>query len=260
MFDWVLTGGTVIDGTGRAGFRADVGLVGDRIAAVGCLEGRQAKRTVDAGGLVVCPGFIDVHSHSEFALLRGDGHEPRLRQGITTDLMGPDGFAYAPLSPTRLTEMKAYLSRFIGPPDPEWEWSDAVEYWDLFDGRVGINLIPQVGFNAVRAEAVGWDPRPATATEIEHMRRLTRQVMEEGARGIQTGLDYFPSGHAATEELVAVARVVAEYGGAYGSHVRGNRGEVDPGVREALLVGREAEVPVHITNLFGSERIYQEVV
>ena len=260
MFDWVLTGGTVIDGTGRAGFRADVGLVGDRIGGVGHLEGREAQRTVDATGLVICPGFIDVHSHSEFALLRGDGHEPRLRQGITTDLMGPDGFAYAPLSPSRLTEMKAYLTRFIGPPDPEWEWSDAVEYWDLFDGRVGINLIPQVGFNAVRAEAVGWDPRPASPGEIEHMQRLTRQVMEEGARGIQTGLDYFPSGHAATDELVAVARVVAEYGGTYGSHVRGNRGDVTSGVREALLVGREAEVPVHISHLFGSKRLYQELV
>ena len=260
MFDCVLTGGTVIDGTGSAGFRADVGLSGDRISAVGHLDGREAQQTVDVSGRVVCPGFIDVHSHSEFALLRGDGLEPRLRQGVTTDLMGPDGFAYAPLSPSRLTEMKAYLTRFIGPPDTDWEWSDAVEYWDLFDGRVGINLIPQVGFNAVRAEAVGWDPRPATPGEVERMQDLTRQVMEEGALGIQTGLDYFPSGHAATEELVAVARVVAEFGGTYGSHVRGNRGDVADGVREALSVGRESGVPVHISHLFGSELTYREMV
>ncbi len=260
MFDWLLTGGTVFDGTGRSGFRADVGLVGDRIAAVGPLDGREARQTVDVTGLVICPGFIDVHSHSEFALLRGDGLEPRLRQGITTDLMAPDGFAYAPLSPPRLAEMKAYLTVFNGAPEEDWEWSDHAEYLALFDRRVGINLVPQVGFNAVRAEAVGWEPRPATAPEIEHMQALTRQVMEEGASGIQAGLDYFPSGHAATEELVAVARVVAEYGGVYSSHVRGNRGNVPSGVREALSVGRQAEIPVHISHLFGSDRLYQELV
>lgn len=256
MLDWLLAGGTVVDGTGRPGYRADVGLAGDRIAEVGRLEGRPARRTVDAGGSVVCPGFIDVHAHSEFSLLRGDGLEARLRQGITTDLLAPDGFAYAPLSPARLEEMKAYLEVFNGPAEPDWEWSDTAEYLALFDGRVAVNTVPQVGFNAVRAEAVGWDPRPATPSEIGRMQDLTRQVMEEGATGVQTGLDYFPSGHAATEELVAVARAAAEYGGVYSSHVRGIRGDVEAGVEEALRVGREAETAVHISHLFGPEQLY----
>ena len=256
MFDWLLTGGMVIDGTGEPGFRADVGLAGDRIAAVGSLGGGEAGRKVDVSGSVVCPGFIDVHSHSEFSLLRGDAVEGRLRQGITTDLLAPDGFAYAPLSPDRLAEMKAYLAVFNGAPEPEWEWSDTREYLALFDRRVAINVVPQVGFNAVRAEAVGWEPRPASPGEIEHMRELTREGMDEGASGIQAGLDYFPSGHATTEELIAVARVVAEYGGVYSTHVRGIRGDVAGGVREALRVGREAGVAVHISHLFGPDRLY----
>ena len=257
MLDWLLTGGTVIDGTGSPGFRADVGLAGDRIAAVGSLDRCEAQRTVDVSGSVVSPGFIDVHSHSEFSLLRGVDVDARLTQGITTDLLSPDGFAYVPLSPDRLAEMKAYLEVFNGAPEDGWEWSGNEEYLAMFDGRVGINVVPQVGFNAVRAEAVGWDPRPAEPAEVEHMRELTRRGMEQGASGIQVGLDYFPSGHATTEELVAVARVVAEYGGVYTSHVRGIRGDTEGGVKEALRVGREAGVAVHISHLFGSDELYQ---
>ena len=257
MLDWLLAGGTVIDGTGTAGFRADVGLAGDSIAAVGDLGGRDARRTVDVRGCVVCPGFIDVHSHSEFSLLKGVDVDARLRQGITTDLLSPDGFAYAPLSPGRLAEMESYLEVFNGAPDPSWEWSTTGDYLAMFDRRVGINVVPQVGFNAVRAEAVGWDPRPAAPAEIEHMRELTRQGMEEGASGIQVGLDYFPSGHATTEELVAVGGVVAECAGVYTSHVRGVRGDTEGGVREALGVGRKAGVAVHISHLFGTDQLYQ---
>ncbi|MCE2530761.1 MAG: amidohydrolase family protein [Acidimicrobiia bacterium] len=257
MLDWLLTSGTVIDGTGSPGARADVGLAGGRIAAVGSLAGREARRTVDVAGSVVCPGFIDVHSHSEFSLLRGDDVEARLRQGITTDLLSPDGFAYAPASPSRLADLLTYLEVFNGPPDEGWEWSDPEQYLDLFDGRTAINVVPQVGFLAIRAEAVGWDPRPADPSEIGRMQELTRQGMETGASGIQVGLDYFPAGHASTDELVAVGRVVAEYGGVYSSHVRGIRGDPAAGVKEALVVGRKAGVAVHISHLFGSEDLYQ---
>ena len=257
MFDWLLTGGAVVDGTGSPGFPADVGLEGDRIAAVGSLEGCEARRTVDVSGAVLSPGFIDVHSHSEFSLLRGVDADARLRQGITTDLLSPDGFAYAPLSVDRLAEMTDYLEVFNGAPEDGWEWSGNEEYLAMFDRRVGINVVPQVGFNAVRAEAVGWDPRPAEPAELDRMRELTRQGVEEGAPGIQVGLDYFPSGHATTEELIAVAQVVAEYGGVYTSHVRGIRGDTEGGVREALRVGRETGVAVHISHLFGSDQLYQ---
>jgi len=260
MFDWLITGGEVFDGTGKPGFLADVGLKGDRISAVGQLGAARARRRIDARGLAVCPGFIDVHSHSEFSLLRGDDLEARIRQGITTDLMAPDGFAYTPLSPPRLAQVQAYLEVFNGAVEKDWQWSDPAGYLAMFEGRIGINLVPQVGFNAVRAEAVGWDPRPADPAEIKHMQDLTRQVMEQGASGIQAGLDYFPSGHSSTEELVAVAKVVAEYGGIYTSHVRGIRGDVAYGVREALQVARRADIPVHISHLFGTAQLYQVLV
>ena len=257
MLDWLLTSGTVIDGTGSPGARADVGLAGGRIVAVGSLAGREARRTVDVAGSVVCPGFIDVHAHSEFSILRGDAIEARLRQGVTTDLLAPDGFAYAPASPSRQADLVAYLEVFNGPPDEDWEWSDPEQYLGLFEGRAGINVVPQVGFLAIRAEAVGWDPRPADPSEIRHMEDLIRQGMETGASGIQVGLDYFPSGHADTDELIAMARVVAEYGGVYSSHVRGIRGDVAAGVEEALEVGRRSGVAIHISHLFGSEELYQ---
>ena len=257
MLDWLLTSGTVVDGTGSPGARADVGLAGGRIAAVGSLADRKARRTVDVEGSVVCPGFIDVHAHSEFSILRGEDVEARLRQGITTDLLAPDGFAYTPASPSRVADLLAYLEVFNGPPDDAWEWSDPEQYLALFDGRAAINVVPQVGFLAVRADAVGWDPRPADPAEIGRMQELTRQGMETGASGIQVGLDYFPAGHASTDELIAVARVVAEYGGVYSSHVRGIRGDVAAGVKETLEVGRKSGAAVHISHLFGSDELYR---
>ena len=259
MFSVVLTGGMLHDGTGSPGYRADVGIAGDRIKAVGHLRSVPAQRTIDVGNRVISPGFIDVHAHSEFSLLRGDGLEARVRQGVTTDLLAPDGFAYAPLSGERLDEMKSYLSVFNGPPDESWHWSDVSEYQNLFKGRVGINVVPQVGFNAIRAEAVGWEARPANPDEIREMRALTHHAMEQGATGMQTGLDYYPSGNATTKELVAVASVVAEYGGVYSSHVRSNRLGLDAGVEEALAVGRDAQVPVHLSHLFGTAELYGQL-
>ncbi len=256
-FDRVLMSGTVVDGTGGSPVDADVGIIGDRIAAVGSLRGYPSRHTVDVSGLIVCPGFIDPHSHSEVALLRGEVAEARLRQGITTDLLSPDGFAYVPTSPQRRAEVAAYLEVFNGEVDSSWNLNSPAEYLDLFDRRVPINVVPQVGFLALRAEAVGWDPRPATPSERRRMESLTRQGMELGASGIQVGLDYFPSGHADFEELAGVARVVAEYGGVYSTHVRGIRGDVAEGVEEALRVGRETGVAVHISHLFGSEELYR---
>ena len=260
MLDWLIAGGEVVDGTGGPAFRADVGLAGDRIRLVNRNLGGErpaARRVVDARGRTVCPGFIDVHSHSEFGLLRGDCAEARLRQGVTTDLMSPDGFAYAPLSPARRTEMAEYLEVFNGAPEPDWKWGNLAEYLALFDGRIAVNLVPQAGFNAIRAEAAGWDARPAGPDEIRRMQDLTREAMEQGARDLQTGLDYHPSGHASFEELAATARTAASYGGAYVSHVRGVRGDVEAGVAEALRVGREADAAVRVSHLFGSEALYE---
>lgn len=260
MFDWLLTSGTVIDGTGRPCLPSDVGIADGRIVAVGSISDSKARRTVDVSGSIVCPGFIDVHSHSELSLLRGEDLEARLRQGITTDLLSPDGFAYPPFSSARFKELAAYLEVFNGPIEPGWHWSSTDEYIALFDQKVAINVVPQVGFLPIRAEVVGWEPRPARPSEIGRMEDLVRQGMEGGASGIQVGLDYYPAGHADTEELIALGRVVAEYGGVYSSHVRGIRGDVAGGVKEALLVGKEAEVAVHISHLFGSEEIYRLLV
>jgi N-acyl-D-amino-acid deacylase len=216
----------------------------------------EATRTIDVQNKVLCPGFIDVHVHSEVAILTGEASECRIRQGVTTDLLAPDGFAYSPLSPQRLEETRQYLAVFNGEPDLDLGWKSYTDYLDLFDGRVALNVVPQVGLNAVRAEAVGWDSRPATAAELDHMKALTREVMEAGATGLQTGLEYFPSAHATTEELVELCKVVVEYGGVYSSHIRGYGTRFEASANEVFHLAEKTGIPVHFSHLPGLPEFY----
>lgn len=248
-FDILLLNGRVIDGTGGPWFRADVGIKGDRIVAIGKLDGQNARRAIDVAGKVIAPGFIDVHVHSEIGHLMGTVGEIRVRQGITTDLMAPDGLSYAPLSRERLEETRQYLAIIYGNPDIEWNWSSLDEYLQRFEGRIAINLVPQVAFNAVRTEAVGWAPRPATRHELERMKELTRDAMEAGACGIQTGLEYYPSAHSGVDELIEVCRVVAEYGGVHSSHLRYYGERFNDALDEVFTISRETGVPFHASHL-----------
>lgn len=257
VFDVILRNGRVVDGSGNPWFPADVGVQGDKIAAVGKLTAARGLRELDVSGQVVCPGFIDVHVHSEIGILTGHAAEGRIRQGITTDLLAPDGLSFAPLSPPRLAEMRQYLAIFLGEPNLDWTWSSLAEYLERFEGRVAMNVVPQVAFNAVRAEAVGWQPRPATPAELERMKQLTREAMEQGACGIQTGLEYYPSAHSGTDELVAVSRVVAEYGGVYSSHIRGYGDKIGPALEETFAIAEKAGLPVHVSHLFGLPDFYR---
>ena len=157
-FDLLFQNARVIDGSGSPSFDADVGIAGDHIAAVGPLSAAPAIRRIDIAGKVICPGFIDVHVHSELDLLSGAVSEARIRQGVTTDLMSADGFSLAALSPDRMDEMCEYLAPFYGPRRPSWNWRTYAEYLERFDRRVALNVLPQVPFNTLRAEAVGWRP------------------------------------------------------------------------------------------------------
>ncbi|MBI2194270.1 MAG: D-aminoacylase [Planctomycetes bacterium] len=256
-FDLLLRRGRIVDGSGSPWYPGDVGVRGDRIAAVGHIPSAQAKREIDASGKVVCPGFIDVHVHSEMGILTGEASEGRIRQGVTTDLLAPDGLSFAPLSVTRLAEMRRYLAIFLGEPELDWSWSSLAEYLARFEGRVAMNVVPQVAFNAIRAEAVGWEARPATPTELERMKDLTREAMEQGACGIQTGLEYYPSAHSGTDELVEVSRVVAEHGGVYSSHIRGYGDRLGTALEETFAISERAGLPVHVSHLFGLPELYR---
>ena len=157
-FDLLFQNARVIDGAGSPPFRADVGIVGDRITAMGPLSGAHAARRIDVSGKVLCPGFIDVHVHSELDLLSGAVSEARIRQGVTTDIMSADGFSLAALSPDRMGEMCDYLAPFYGPRLPSWNWRTYAEYLERFDRRVALNVLPQVPFNLFAPKR--WAGRP----------------------------------------------------------------------------------------------------
>ncbi len=232
--DLLIRGGTVVDGTGSPGVTADVGVRGDRIVAVGQLGDARAAHVVDATDRIVAPGFIDVHVHSETAL-RGNGDIwGSVLQGVTTHLTAPDGFGWAPLPQDAAAELWRSTAFAYGQADLAPDWPTIERYLDSF-ADLPVNVVPMVPHQAVRFAVLGWDPRPADPGELDRMSELTRDWMEAGAVGLNTGLDYQPAASSDTRELVELARVVAEYGGIYAAHIRytgvgraGSVSRVDP--------------------------------
>jgi N-acyl-D-amino-acid deacylase len=249
MFDLVLLGGRVVDGTGSPWFRADVGVRGDRIAAVGALGGAEARRRLDAAGRVVAPGFVDTHVHGDLALLADPLHEAAIRQGVTTYLLGQDGVAMAPASPATLAYMQRYTAGFSGRFDGSERWSSMAEYLACFDGRAAVNVACLVPNGNVRMDVMGLETRPPTPDELARMRRVVRQAMEEGAVGLSSGLDYIPSRYATTEELTELCREIAPYGGIYVTHMRGYAPDTVIGAMdEVFRIARDAAVPALISH------------
>jgi N-acyl-D-amino-acid deacylase len=253
MLDVLIVDGLVIDGTGNPGFYAAVGIDGERVAILrGALDGVEARRVIQAKGRVVCPGFIDMHAHSGLVLLAEPRHEPKVRQGVTTELIGVDGNSYAPFRShedfQRFVEMNSGLD---GCPPLPGRWSTVDQYLSMFTGRVAVNVAYLIGNSPLRIDAVGWDRRPATAQEIANQRALLREGMEEGAFGVSTGLDYPPGSYADTAELTQLSEEAQRLGGIYHTHVRYSLGDrfLDP-FREALDIGRGSGIPVHITHFY----------
>jgi N-acyl-D-amino-acid deacylase len=249
MFDLVLAGGRVVDGTGSPWFRADVGIRGDRIAAVGALGRAEARRRLDVASRVVAPGFVDTHVHADLALLADPLHEAAIRQGVTTYLLGQDGVAMAPAAPATLEYMRRYTAGFSGRVDVPDPWSSMAEYLARFDRRAAVNVACLVPNGNVRMDVMGLETRPPTPDELGRMRRIVRQAMDEGAVGISSGLDYIPSRYAETEELVELCREIAPYGGVYVTHMRGySPATVIGAMDEVFRIAREAGVPALISH------------
>jgi N-acyl-D-amino-acid deacylase len=250
MFDLLICNGRVIDGTGLPWFRADIGVTGDRIAAVGQLGNAQARRTIDAAGKVVCPGFVDTHVHGDLALLVDPYHEPAVRQGVTTYVLGQDGVAFAPASPETMRYMRRYTAGFNGNlPTPGKDWRTVAEFLALFDRNCAINVCTLIPNGNVRMEVMGLDNRPPTADELSRMRRLVREGMEQGAVGLSSGLDYVPSLYADVNELTALCEEIAPFGGVYVTHMRGYPPAKFPAaIEEVLAIGRRAGCGVHVSH------------
>ncbi len=248
MFDLIIRGGHIIDGSGSPWYYGDVGVRGERIAAIGKLDRAEAGRVIEADGQTVCPGFIDMHSHSDIMLLANPKHEPKVMQGVTTDVLGLDGLSYAPLSPANLQMMRRYISGLNGNPNISWDWNSVSEYLARFDHQVAINVAYLVPHNALRLGAMGFVDRLATAEELTKMRELMAQGMREGAVGFSSGLDYFPGRYSNTEELINICEVVAEYNGVSVWHSRVRDLGLIEAIKEVIRVAEKTNVKVHFSH------------
>lgn len=248
-FDILIAGGDVVDGSGSQRARLDVGIVDSQIATVDRIDGASAERVIDAQGLIVAPGFIDVHVHSELARLGGMDQYAGVLDGVTTELMSPDGFSWGPLDPNRLREVKDYLQVFYGDPDTGWDWTSVAGYLAIFANRIPNNLVPQAPHLAIKAGAMGWGGERPSPDQMAAMKRSLVEWMDAGAVGMAAGLEYQPGALSGLDELTELCRVVASAGGVYAPHQRGYWSRLERGCGESFQIGRESGVKVHISHL-----------
>jgi N-acyl-D-amino-acid deacylase len=249
MFDILIKNGCIIDGTGNPWFRGDVGIRNGMIEKVGHLNS-DAKEEIDATGLIVCPGFIDSHAHSDFTLLANPMAESKIRQGVTTEVIGNCGLSAAPIKREHLDLLKKYVEALTQEIELDWDWSSMGDYLRRIESHgTSINIVPLVGHGTVRIAVTGFERRVPTVDELEEMKLLVAQACEDGARGLSSGLMYPPGCFADKAELIELLRVVAKYGGIYTSHIRDQSGRLIEAVKEAIEIGEEAGVPVHISHL-----------
>ena len=250
MFDLILRGGMISTGAGNPWFKADVAIKDGRIAEVGRVH-RDAKEVLRVEGLVVAPGFIDLHDHSDLAILVERRAENKVRMGVSTIVFPNCGSGVAPLN----DEMREELRRrapYLEEAGIEIDWSTIEEYLSrLEEGGISVNVAPLVAYGAIRRYVMGMEMRPPTEAELEAMKREVARGMEAGCLGLTTGLRYAPQSYASTEEIIEMAKVVAGYGGFYTSHIRdeGDLGAPLSAVEEAIRIGEEAGIPVNISHM-----------
>ncbi|MET9964489.1 D-aminoacylase [Streptomyces sp. NPDC006356] len=260
MEELVIRDADVVDGSGGQSYRADVVVDGGRIVSIvqeaaqaGC-QRPKARRELDAEGLVLSPGFIDMHAHSDLELLRNPDHSAKAAQGVTLEVIGQDGLSYAPVDDRTLAEVRRAITGWNGSGDDiDFDWRTVGEYLDRldagFDGQgIAVNaayLIPQ---GTVRALAVGWEDREATPDELERMRQLVAQGMAQGAVGMSSGLTYTPGMYAKDAELTELCRVVASYGGYYCPHHRSYGAGALEAYEEMVALTREAGCALHLAH------------
>lgn len=251
MFDLTISGGTVIDGSGNLGYRADVGITGEIIQAIGDLSQSDASRVIDATGLIVAPGFIDTHTHSEGALLVDPQHANGLRQGITTEFLGIDGMSYAPLSGENYRMYRHWLGGLLGDPPDDLDMSSVTAFRRHYHKKVAINTAYLVPHATVRLEVLGFNDVPLRGEHLEGARRLVREGLDQGAVGFTTGSGYYPGPWADTTELIELCKTVHDAGKIYMCEPR--RANLDrayggTGVAEALEVARQSGARLHFAH------------
>ncbi len=246
-FDIVIKNGLLIDGTGADGYHADIGLKGEYIAALGNLRDHRAYRVIDAAGRVVTPGFIDVHCHSEAELLVNPRSESKIRQGVTTEVLGQDGNSIAPLTAEMQTKLNdVYRSSYGLTAD----WHDLRGYFNrLSQTGIAVNVGSLVGQGTLREYVIGLEDRPATFAEFSRMKELVSIALQQGALGISSGLEYTPGAFASSEELIELCKVMKFLDGVYVTHMRDEDDYVLEALDEAIEVARGANIGLHVSHL-----------
>lgn len=244
MFDVIIKDGYLINGIGNPWFEADIGIKNGKIMEIGDLSSEDANRIIDVKGFVVCPGFIDMHSHSEYALLANPKAESKIRQGVTTEVNGNCGDSPAPIE-----GLTAEAAEEAEEYELDLDWSTLGEYLDRLERQgIALNVAQLVGHGTIRTAAMGYENRPPTREELTIMKELVAQAMENGAFGMSTGLFYLPGGFADAEEVIELCKVVVKYGGIYTSHIRGEGDPLIEAVAEAIEIGEKANIPVQISH------------
>jgi dihydroorotase/N-acyl-D-amino-acid deacylase len=244
-FDLVIANGHVIDGTGSPWYAADLGIISGKIAAIGSLSEHARKETIDAEGRVVAPGFIDMLGQSELSILIEPKLPSKIFQGITTEITG-EGGSVAPLNDQLIKlDSDAYAHYHVTP-----DWRTLSQYFNRLERqRLGINLATYVGATQVRRMVLGDEDKQPSAAQLDQMKALVREAMDDGAVGLSTSLMYAPAPYATTEELIALAREASQLGGIYATHIRNESGGSLAALDEAVRIGREAKIPVEIWHL-----------
>ena len=258
MHDIVIRNASIVDGTGAPAFRGSIAVDRARITAVGLVP-ESGAREIDIDGQVACPGFVDVHTHSDLMLLAEPAHVPKVHQGITTELLGLDGVGYAPLKDDLQPLFREYFAALNGDPPVSGDWSTVANWLATFEGAAACNVAHHVPHGCIRAAEVGWDDRQATPDELREMRQGVHDAFQDGAVALSTGLDYKPCAFADTDELVSLAEVAAQFGAPYVPHMRYVLGMRDA-IRETMAIGRRAGCNVHISHyISGSGRWWENL-
>src|SRR4030066_40336 len=257
MLDILNKNARIVDGNGSPSFEGSIGIKEEKISAIGDLSESQAGTVIDANGLAVSPGFIDIHAHSEFTLLADRRGEGKVMQGVTTEVSGNCGLSAGPLYGDYFERRKGDLEE-VG---LELSWHDLDEYFELVETvGMSLNFATLIGHGNLRGSVVGYGDRKPAEKEMEKMKTLLREAMKAGGFGLSSGLIYPPGVYSETEELIELAKVVKEFGGIYASHMRSEGDRLLEAIAEAIRIGEEGEIPVQISHLkIGGERNWHKL-
>lgn len=241
MIDIVIKNGKIVDGCGNHWYKADIGITGEKITKIGNINENEGITLIDASDLVITPGFIDMHSHADFSLLKLNKAECMVRQGITTAVVGNCGFSLGPIHPDKQSELEDMINGFNYKDKIKVTWSTFKEYLDIVEAKnTAVNIVPLVGFTSVRLSVLGFENKTPTVNEIKIMQDYVKEAMESGAFGFSTGLIYAPQMYAKTDEIIELAKVSGKYNGMYFSHIRNESDKQIEAINEFLQITKES--------------------